>query len=146
MRFVAILVLAFVFVDADHHLHEGHDHYVVKTSEDLLSYRNKCVEELDVPKDLVELYKKWEYPDNEKTHCYMKCIFEQFGLFDEQQGFNINNIHHQLSGDDADHTDETHKKIADCADNNSQGSSSCDEIKSNRRAGSCHHERRTTYS
>ncbi|XP_030369890.1 general odorant-binding protein 99a [Scaptodrosophila lebanonensis] len=101
--------------------------YAVKNRDNLLAYREECVKELSVPADLVEKYKQWDYPNDEKTQCYLKCVFIKFELFDTQTGFNVENIHAQLArGDVASHDDELHRKIAGCVDNNEQGSNACE--------------------
>nr|AID61305.1 odorant binding protein [Calliphora stygia] len=113
--------------DHDHHVHhESHD-YVVKHHDDLVKFRDECSTKLKISPELMEKYKSWEYPDDEATHCYMKCIFEHFGFFDEHKGFDVHKIHHQLVGEHVtvDHNDETHHKIEHCADKNTQGSDAC---------------------
>lgn len=88
---------------------------MVKTNADLLRYRDECVSKLSIPADLVEKYKQWNFPDDEKTPCYLKCILEKFGLYDEEKGFDVHKIHHQLDGDKVDHSDATHGAIENCA-------------------------------
>ncbi|XP_055849977.1 general odorant-binding protein 99a [Episyrphus balteatus] len=90
--------------------------YTIKKREDLMKYRSECVEKLSVPTELLEKYKKWDFPDDATTHCYMKCILEKFELFDEEKGFSVENIHNQMvGGHHADHTDDTHAKIDKCS-------------------------------
>uniref|UniRef100_A0A0A1X8A3 General odorant-binding protein 99a n=1 Tax=Zeugodacus cucurbitae TaxID=28588 RepID=A0A0A1X8A3_ZEUCU len=113
--FSALLSLIFAVVLASAHDHSGHSDYVVKTNEDLLRYRDECVSQLSIPADLVEKYKQWSFPDDEKTHCYLKCILEKFELFDAAKGFDVHKIHHQLEGDKVDHSDATHGAIENCA-------------------------------
>ncbi|EDW98280.1 general odorant-binding protein 99a isoform X1 [Drosophila yakuba] len=116
--FVAICVLiGLVSASAD---------YVVKNRNDMLEYRDKCVKELAVPVDLVEKYQKWEYPNDEKTQCYIKCVFTKWGLFDVASGFNVENIHQQLVGNHADHNEAFHASLAACVDKNEQGSPECE--------------------
>ncbi|KAH8359599.1 hypothetical protein KR093_007788, partial [Drosophila rubida] len=100
--------------------------YVVKTKDNMLSYREECVKELSVPADLVEQYQKWQYPNDAKTQCYLKCVFTKWGLFDTESGFNVENIHTQLVRGAADHDDKLHGEIAACADKNEQGSNACE--------------------
>lgn len=111
----------------DHHIiHDGHD-YTIKTKEDLSRYREECGTKLKVPAELMEKYKAWDYPNDELTRCYMKCVFEKFGFFDETHGFNAYLIHHQLAGahGPVDHNDELHRKIDFCADHNTEKSDAC---------------------
>ncbi|XP_075144694.1 general odorant-binding protein 99a-like [Haematobia irritans] len=106
-----------------------HSHgYVVRSRDDLLQFRKECVAELEIPENLVEQYKKWEYPNDSVTQCYMKCVFSKFGLFDSESGFNVENIHKQLVGEnaEADHDDAIHAKIESCVDKNEQGSNACE--------------------
>lgn len=101
--------------------------YVVKTRENFLQFRNDCITELRIPETLVEQYRKWHYPNDDITKCYLKCVFTKFGLFDTS-GFNLENIHQQLAGSGAklDHNDDLHAKIESCIDKNDQGSDACE--------------------
>ncbi|ALC46192.1 Obp99a [Drosophila busckii] len=117
MKFFIVICVLFGAAYAD---------YVLKTGADLLNYRQECVKELSVPTELVEQYKKWEYPNDEKTQCYLKCVFTRFGLFDNQSGFNVENIHTQLARGVPDHSDGVHGKIEACVDKNEQGSNACE--------------------
>ncbi|EDW16239.1 general odorant-binding protein 99b [Drosophila mojavensis] len=126
-----ILLLSLTLAFADHHEGHSHDHdhgsgYVVKTHEDLVRFRNICAEQVHASAEDVAKYVKWDFADEEKSRCYLKCIFEHFGLFDATHGFDVHKIHEQLAGGShVDHADEVHQKIADCADNNAQGSDAC---------------------
>nr|AWY62810.1 odorant binding protein [Liriomyza trifolii] len=105
------------------------DEYVVKSYEDLLQYRKECVADLKVPEANIELYKKLEFPNDQITQCYLKCIFTKFGLFDTKTGFDVESVHKQLVGNQAeaaDHDNEVHAKIQACVDNNEQGSNACE--------------------
>ncbi|XP_061401859.1 general odorant-binding protein 99a-like, partial [Musca vetustissima] len=84
MRVFIAVCLFFAVTSAD---------YVVKTRENLLQFRNECIAELEIPENLVEQYKQWQYPNDSVTQCYLKCVFVKFGLFDTTQGFNVENIH-----------------------------------------------------
>ncbi|XP_030564089.1 general odorant-binding protein 99a [Drosophila novamexicana] len=117
MKFLVAACMLFSLASAE---------YVLKNKDNMLSYRAECVKELDVPTELVEQYQKWVYPNDSKTQCYLKCVFTKFGLFDVQSGFNVENIHTQLSRGDANHDDELHGKIAACLDKNEQGSNACE--------------------
>ncbi|XP_064536371.1 general odorant-binding protein 99b [Drosophila montana] len=135
--FILLLSLTLALADEHEHHHHGHedhvhdhDHhvtgYVVKTHEDLVKYRHLCAEQVHATEEDVAKYIKWEFADEEKSRCYLKCVFEQFGFFDATHGFDVHKIHEQLSGGaHVDHTDETHHKIVACADSNTQGSDAC---------------------
>nr|UZH23337.1 odorant binding protein 99b [Anastrepha ludens] len=127
MKFFIIAFLSLIaLVLADHdHDHAGHSDYVVKTNEDLVEARKQCVSKLSIPDDLVEKYRKWEYPDDEKSRCFLKCIFEQFGLYDDEKGFDIHKIHHQLEGDKVDHSGDVHAKIENCAKEGADAADAC---------------------
>ncbi|XP_067625746.1 general odorant-binding protein 99a [Eurosta solidaginis] len=127
--YVAFLSLIAVVLAANaHHDHSTHDDYVIKTKEDLARYRDDCVSKLSIPADLVEKFKKWEYPDNEQSRCYLKCVFEHFGLFDEKDGFDVHKIHHQLAGDEVDHSDELHGQIEDCVKESADAADACTKV------------------
>nr|ALS40411.1 general odorant binding protein 99a-like protein [Zeugodacus tau] len=113
--FVALLSFIFSVVIADGVDHAEHSGYVVKTNVDLLRYREECVSQLNIPLDLVMQYQEWKYPNDEKTHCYLKCILEKFELYDAEKGFDVYRVHHQLEGDKADHTNAMHVAIDKCA-------------------------------
>ncbi|XP_061395437.1 general odorant-binding protein 99a-like, partial [Musca vetustissima] len=104
--------------------------YVVKTRDQHLQFRNECIAELQVPENLLEQYKKFDYPNDATTQCYLKCIFVKFGFFDTTSGFNVENIHQQLVGTsaEANHDDELHTKISSCIDKNEQGSNACEWV------------------
>lgn len=61
-----------------------------------MAYRAECVKSLSVPEELVTQYKKWQFPDDEKTHAYINCVFKLMGLFEEVKGFNIEHLVLQL--------------------------------------------------
>ncbi|XP_062125207.1 general odorant-binding protein 99b [Drosophila sulfurigaster albostrigata] len=127
---ILLLTLAVALADEhEHHHHHHHEHgagYVVKTHDDLVRFRGVCAEKVQATAEDVAKFVKWDFADEEKSRCYIKCVFEQFGLFDATHGFDVHKIHEQLAGGhNVDHTDETHQKIAACADNNSQGSDAC---------------------
>ncbi|XP_017472956.1 PREDICTED: general odorant-binding protein 99b [Rhagoletis zephyria] len=122
--FIAFLSLI-VVVLAYHDHSEHHADYVVKSKEDLAHARDHCVSKLTIADDLVEKYKKWEYPDDEKTHCYLKCIFEELGLYDDEKGFDVHKVHHQVAGDKVDHFDDLHKTIESCAKEGADSDDSC---------------------
>lgn len=135
MKVFLLLLALTTLVLADEHGHEhGHHHgaehtgdYVVKTESDLLTARNECAKEVGgISSEDIEKYKKREFPDEEKTRCYLKCVFHKFGLFDDEHGFDVHKLHVQIEDNaQVDHSDETHQKIANCVDNNSQGSDPC---------------------
>ena len=120
MKVLAALCLLFAVATAE---------YIVKTRENLLQFREQCVSELGIDAEHVEQFKKWQYPNDAITQCYLKCVFIKFGLFSEKEGWNVELIHHQLLGQApaADHAnDELHNKIVGCIDKNEQGSSVCE--------------------
>lgn len=93
-----------------------------------MQYRQECVTKLNIPASSVELYKKWDFPNDAPTQCYIKCVFIKFDLFDAENGFKVENIHQQLIGNgaEANHDDALHNKIAGCVDNNEQGTNICE--------------------
>ncbi|KAH8355881.1 general odorant-binding protein 99b [Drosophila serrata] len=128
MKFLLVLFLIPACVWA-HHEPGHHDTtgYVVKTHDDLVTYRHFCAEKVHASAELVEQYKKWQYPDDAVTHCYLECIFEKFGFYEPEHGFDVHKIHVQLSGagSTVDHNDETHQKIVHCAETHAKEADSC---------------------
>ncbi|XP_058443199.1 general odorant-binding protein 99a-like [Malaya genurostris] len=92
------------------------DDFVVQTGEDLLRYRGECVSSLSVPDDHVTKFKKWEFPEDDTTKCYIKCIFTKMQLFDETDGPIVENLVKQLAHgrDEA----EIRAEILKCVDKN----------------------------
>ncbi|XP_058825089.1 general odorant-binding protein 99a-like [Topomyia yanbarensis] len=90
--------------------------FTVQTGEDLLRYRGECVSSLSISDDYVSKFKKWEFPEDETTMCYIKCIFTKMQLFDETDGPIVDNLVQQLAhGRDA---DEVRAEIMKCVDKN----------------------------
>lgn len=56
---------------------------------------------------------KWNFPDNELNHNYLKCIMTKMGLFDEVKGFIAEHMIEQM-GQGLDRAD-TIKKVEMCA-------------------------------
>jgi len=130
MKVLVVLLLGLTLALADHehdHHHHHHESYVVKTHDDLVTYRSYCAEKVHASEELVEKYKKWQYPDDAVTHCYLECVFQKFGFYDAEHGFDVHKIHVQLAGAGAEvnHSDETHQKIANCAETHSKEGNSC---------------------
>ncbi|KAH8284094.1 hypothetical protein KR054_010040, partial [Drosophila jambulina] len=100
--------------------------YRRRNRHDVLTYREECVKELELPADLVEKFKKLEYPNETETQCYFKCVFSKWELFDNKTGFNVDNIHQQLVNHPTEHSDGFKVTLAGCVDNNEQGSSDCE--------------------
>lgn len=57
----------------------------IKTSEDLANYRTECIASLHLPETKAEDFKKWKFETADA--CYIKCVFNKMGLFDDVQGF-----------------------------------------------------------
>lgn len=89
------------------------EEWKIQTQEDLLKYRGECVQSVGVSEEQVAKYKAWTFPDDEKTHKYIQCVFIKMGLFDETTGFNIEHLVKQLGqGRDA---AETRTEVVKCA-------------------------------
>ncbi|XP_055323677.1 general odorant-binding protein 99a-like [Sitodiplosis mosellana] len=113
--FVAVLLLAaVVFADAE---------WKIQTAENLNAYRPECANSLSIPEDKVNEYKKWNFPNDEKTQCYIKCIFGKMGLFNEKDGFNVEHLVKQLGQG----KNETiiRPEVVKCADKNPQKTNAC---------------------
>lgn len=85
-----------------------------------MTYREECVKTLGISAETVEKFKKWDFEDTPLVHRYFECVFEKFGFFTKEGGFNVGNIHQQVDPkvtleNHGDH-DETHVKIQKCAD------------------------------
>ncbi|KAH8416657.1 hypothetical protein KR222_001737, partial [Zaprionus bogoriensis] len=101
--------------------------YVIKTTEDLATYRNECAKELLVPDELLEQYRNFEYEEDAKAYCYLKCALTKLDLFDSEKGFNVANTLIQLTHGNPDQAPSTLKtEIMKCFDQNEQGSNACE--------------------
>lgn len=83
------------------------------TGADLIKYREECVTKLEVTPETVEEFKKWQFT-NEKSACYIECIFEKMHLF-EGNTFNVDNLAIQLSHGEG-NPDELKEGIRACID------------------------------
>ncbi|KAH8284614.1 hypothetical protein KR018_005453 [Drosophila ironensis] len=95
--------------------------YKIRTAEDFQEARKECFVTARVPEGLVPKFKAFEYPDDEITHNYIKCIFVKFDLFDDT-GFKVDNLVAQL-GQGKDDKAALQADIEKCADKNEQKSS-----------------------
>lgn len=68
------------------------DEWTVKTLPDLIAARTACVTKHDVPAEALEKYKAWNFPDDDATKTYVTCIFKEFGLFCDHEGFHIDRL------------------------------------------------------
>lgn len=89
----------------------------------MVKYRPECASSLSISEDAVNEYKKWNFPDDEKTRCYIRCIFNKMGLFDDASGFNIDHLVKQL-GQNRDEA-ETRTEVVKCADKNPNKDDNC---------------------
>lgn len=99
------------------------DEWKIQTQENLVSYRPECVSSLSIGEDLVNEYKKFNFPNDDKTQCYINCIFKKMGLFDEKEGFNVERLVKQL-GQGKNET-VIRQEVVKCADKNPNKSSAC---------------------
>lgn len=95
----------------------------IQTQENLVSYRPECASSLSIPDNVVNEYKKWNFPDDEKTRCYIRCIFEKMGLFEEATGFNVDRLVKQL-GQGRNET-QIRPEVEKCADKNPAKDNAC---------------------
>lgn len=99
------------------------EEWTIQTQENLNSYRPECVTSLGISEELVNEYKKFNFSNDEKTQCYINCIFKKMGLFDEKDGFNIDRLVKQLSQG----KNETviRPEVVKCADKNPNKTNAC---------------------
>ena len=98
--------------------------FKLKNLEDLVAARKECIEVNKVPAELIEKFKKFDFPDDETTRCYIECIFIKFELFSPTEGFNYENLNKQLATG-KDNAEAVKADIEKCADKNEQKSDSC---------------------
>lgn len=68
------------------------DEWTTKSLPDLIAARTACVTKHDVPEDTLAKYKTWNFPDDELTRSYVTCIFKEFGLFCDHEGFHVDRL------------------------------------------------------
>ncbi|KAH8252861.1 hypothetical protein KR032_002253 [Drosophila birchii] len=95
--------------------------YKLRTPEDLQAARKECGASSKVTEALIAKYKTLEYPDDEITRNYIKCIFVKFDLFEDTKGFKVDNLLSQLGQGKEDKT-ALKADIEKCADKNEQKS------------------------
>ncbi|EDW02280.1 general odorant-binding protein 99a [Drosophila grimshawi] len=95
--------------------------YKLRTAEDLQKVRKECAVANKVTEVLITKYKAFEYPDDEITRNYIKCIFNKFDLFEDTKGFNVDNLVAQLGQGREDKT-TLKADVEKCADKNEQKS------------------------
>ena len=100
------------------------EEFRLRNQEDLMKARKECMEAKKVPAGHIEKYKKFDFPDDETTRCYLQCVLEKFQLFDAKNGFKTQNLLVQL-GNGKDNKDKVKADIEKCADKNEQKSDSC---------------------
>lgn len=97
----------------------------VQTEEDFAAYRPDCVRMLHVPVEKVNEYKMNNFPNDKKTQCYVKCMLEKLGVFDDREGFYVDRLVAQLEKDRKRGID-TKAEIEKCADENPQKTGPCE--------------------
>lgn len=102
----------------------AHAEWKIQTKENLEAYRPQCVTSLSIPEDLVAKYKKFEFPGDDKTKCYISCIMKKMGFFDEKTGWNVENAVKQMSQGKVEA--EVRPEVVKCADKNDQKSNACE--------------------
>lgn len=91
--------------------------------ENIETYRPVCASSLSIPEAQVNEYKKWNFPNDEKTRCYVKCILEKMGLFTDATGFNVERLIQQLGQGKNATTIKT--EVEKCADKNPNKDHAC---------------------
>lgn len=95
----------------------------IQTQENLVSYRPECASSLSISDEAVAEYKKWNFPDDEKTRCYIRCIFNKMGLFEDATGFYVDRLVKQL-GQNREEA-EVRTEVLKCADKNPGKDDAC---------------------
>ncbi|KAL5284372.1 Obp99a.2 family protein [Megaselia abdita] len=107
MKLLLIFLVAVTLASAE---------YTVKTKEVIIAYRDECVKDLDIPEETVEKFKKLEYEDTPLVHKYASCMFEKFGFYTKEDGFDVNFLQKQVDQVNQEERDELHDKIQKCVD------------------------------
>ncbi|KAH8271316.1 hypothetical protein KR018_006389 [Drosophila ironensis] len=86
---------------------------------------DECGEKVHATPEQLKRFKNFDFSNDALSPCFIACIFEKLGLFHSEHGFDVHKVHMQLAGANGhvDHSDETHQKIADCANGHKEGDS-----------------------
>lgn len=87
--------------------------FKIRTGDDLHSYRDACKTELSIPDEEIEQFKKWQFTSDHSA-CYINCVFRQMELYDNTNGFNVDNLETQLGQG---RTESIRADIEKCIDN-----------------------------
>ncbi|CRK91656.1 CLUMA_CG005306, isoform A, partial [Clunio marinus] len=87
--------------------------FKIATGDDLNRYRDLCKTELTIPDEDIEKFKKWDFT-SERSPCYINCVFRHMHLYDNETGFQIDNLVKQLGQG---RTDNIRPDIEKCIDN-----------------------------
>lgn len=98
--------------------------FTAKTKEDLGAARAYCVEKLSVPENMVVEFRKWNFPNEEITRCYIECMLNKLELFDAANGgAHVDNLVIQFGGVESRPTIKS--DIQECIDNNTHADDHC---------------------
>ncbi|XP_055383607.1 general odorant-binding protein 99b-like [Condylostylus longicornis] len=73
--------------------------WVKKTPEELKQVRADCLEKFPVPKETRELFKRFEYPDEEIVEKYVHCVAAELQYFVEPEGYIDEHLETQFGTD-----------------------------------------------
>jgi len=87
--------------------------FKISTSDDLHKFRDQCKTELSLTDEAIAQFKKWQFTD-EHSACYINCVFRHMQLYNNDSGFNVDNLVAQLGQG---RTDNIRPDIEKCVDN-----------------------------
>lgn len=83
------------FVINEIFLRQTYAEYKISTGADLHKYRDACKTELSIPDETIEQFKKWTF-DDDKSACYIHCVFKHMDLYDDESGFHVSFLAHSF--------------------------------------------------
>ncbi|XP_055383650.1 general odorant-binding protein 99a-like [Condylostylus longicornis] len=76
--------------------------YVKRTVEQLKEARADCIEKFPVPAETRELFKKFEYPEEEIVENYVHCVAVELQYFVDTEGYIDEHLEKQFGNDKID--------------------------------------------
>lgn len=108
-----------------HHLQTiANAKWAIQTQEHFQKYRSDCGQLIKITEDHVVQYKTDNFPNDDKTHCYVKCMLTKLGLFNVRNGLNVERIIMQLGNERR--GINLKSKVKECSHKNPPKTNSCE--------------------
>ncbi|XP_018799092.1 PREDICTED: general odorant-binding protein 99a-like isoform X2 [Bactrocera latifrons] len=114
MKFFIVILAVVALAYAD-------EEWVPKNVAQIKVIRQECIKDFPLSDEYIQKMKNFEYPDEEPVRKYLLCTVKKFGIFREDEGYNVNRVAKQFKMD----LDEAEALaiVEGCVDKNIEGSS-----------------------